>query len=121
MSRSAGLVVLPSEPLVDERNANQAALLLAQSLVDLCLAERIEHALRATGYPALRAVEVSVCGGVVILQGRVPSYYLKQLAQATAMEIAGVRELRNDVEVVRFWGISDGSSQGEPQCRGSFS
>jgi osmotically-inducible protein OsmY len=121
MSQSASLVLLPSELLVDERNASQAAALLAQSLADLCLAERIEQALRATGYASLRAVEVSASGGVVILQGRVPTYYLKQLAQATVMEVPGVQELRNDVEVVRSWRISDGSRQGEPQCRGSSS
>jgi osmotically-inducible protein OsmY len=121
MSRSAALLVLSSELLVDERNANQAALLLVQSLADLCLAERVEQALHAIGYAALRAVEVSACGGLVILQGRVPTYYLKQLAQATVVEVPGVQELRNDVEVVRSWRISDGSRQGEPQCRGSSS
>jgi osmotically-inducible protein OsmY len=73
----------------------------AQSLVDLCLVERVERALRATGYSPLRAVEVSVRGQLVILRGRVPSYYMKQLAQAVAMGVAGTRELRNDVDVVR--------------------
>jgi osmotically-inducible protein OsmY len=68
---------------------------------DLCVAERVERALRATGYPPLRAVEVSVCGQLVILRGRVPSYYMKQFAQAAALALPGVRELRNDVEVVR--------------------
>jgi osmotically-inducible protein OsmY len=103
MAPSAALVVLPSGRHGDEeRNQGQAAaLLLAQSLLDLGLAERVERALRATGYPPLRAVEVSVCGQLVILQGRVPSYYMKQLAQAVAMGVAGVRELRNDVQVVR--------------------
>jgi osmotically-inducible protein OsmY len=76
-------------------------LLLAQSLEELCLAERVEQALRASGYPPLRAVEAIVCGPVVTLQGQVRSYYMKQLAQTVAMGVAGVRELRNDVEVVR--------------------
>jgi osmotically-inducible protein OsmY len=103
MSESAALVALPSAQHGDaERNASRAAALpVAQSLVDLGLAERVERALGATGYPPLRAVGASVCGRLVILQGRVPSYYLKQLAQATAMNVPGVRELRNDVEVVR--------------------
>jgi hypothetical protein len=70
-------------------------------LEDLCLAERVERALCGTGYQALRAVEVAVCGPLIILRGRVPSYYLKQLAQAAALEVDGVRELRNDLDVVR--------------------
>jgi osmotically-inducible protein OsmY len=64
------------------------------------LAERIERALRANGYPALRTIEVSVEGGRVVLKGRVPSYYMKQMAQSATLSIAGVKELCNEVEVV---------------------
>jgi hypothetical protein len=71
MAHSAALVVLPSGRHGDEgSNASHAAALLAQSLVDLDLAERVERALRGTGYPALRAARVSVCGRLVILEGR---------------------------------------------------
>jgi osmotically-inducible protein OsmY len=103
VSQSAALVVLPAtQPGDDESKATQAvALLLAQSLVDLCLAERVERALRAAGYPPLRAVEVTVCDGLVLLQGCVPSYYMKQHAQAAALDVPGVRALRNDLQVVR--------------------
>ncbi len=105
MANSAALLVLPCRRHGREaKHADQAALLAAQSLVDLCLAERIERALRATGYSPLRAVAVAVCGRLVILRGRVPSYYLKQLAQAAAMEVAGVGEVRNDVQVIRSHG-----------------
>jgi osmotically-inducible protein OsmY len=64
------------------------------------LAERIDRALRANGYPALRTIEVSAQDGRVVLKGRVPSYYMKQVAQATALTVAGVQELWNGVEVV---------------------
>lgn len=64
------------------------------------LAERVEQALRATGYPALRAVDVGVRGQSVVLHGRVPTYYMKQLAQTVALEVAGVDGLCNEVEVV---------------------
>jgi osmotically-inducible protein OsmY len=103
MAQPAALVVPPAGPHGDEAaQARQAAaLLLAQGLSEFCLAERVEQALRATGYPPLRAVAVSVCGPLVILQGRVPSYYMKQLAQTAALAVAGVRELRNEVDVVR--------------------
>jgi osmotically-inducible protein OsmY len=44
-------------------------------------------------------VEVSVFDRCVVLQGRVPSCYMKQVAQAIASEIAGDRQLRNEVSV----------------------
>jgi osmotically-inducible protein OsmY len=74
---------------------------LARGLAELCLVERVERALRATGFPPLREVQVSVCGQLVVLQGRVPSYYMKQLAQAAAMGVAGIGELRNELQVIR--------------------
>jgi osmotically-inducible protein OsmY len=64
------------------------------------LIEAIDRALRATGYPALRAIEVDACRGVVGLCGRVPSYYQKQLAQATVQRVAGVRVVDNGIEVI---------------------
>ena len=97
------VAVVPCEPHRDKEThaVHAAALLATQSLEDRCLAERVERALRATGYAPLRAVEVSACGRLIILRGRVPSYYMKQLAQTVAIEVVGVRELRNDVQVVQ--------------------
>jgi osmotically-inducible protein OsmY len=71
-----------------------------QSLKDLSLAGQVERALRATGYPALRTIDASVEGRLVVLRGRVPSYHLKQMAQAIALAILGVRSICNDVEVI---------------------
>jgi osmotically-inducible protein OsmY len=67
----------------------------AQSLV-----EQIERALYGTGYPALRAVEVEIGRRIVALSGYVPSYHLKQLAQATAQRVAGTHAIENGIEVV---------------------
>ena len=61
----------------------------------------VERTLRATGYGPLRGIAVTVHARLVILSGRVPSYYLKQVAQTTALAIPGTRHLRNDVDVVR--------------------
>jgi hypothetical protein len=38
--------------------------------------------------------------GLIILRGVVPSFHLKQPAQAAIMGIAGINELHNEVEVV---------------------
>jgi osmotically-inducible protein OsmY len=48
----------------------------------------------------LRAVEVSVKTRAVILRGRVPSYYLKQIAQETALAVPGTHQIHNDLDVM---------------------
>jgi osmotically-inducible protein OsmY len=76
-----------------------AALLLQQRQEDLDLAERVERALQATGYGSLRGIKVTVRARYVVLGGRVPSYYLKQVAQTTALTVPGVHHVRNDLDV----------------------
>jgi osmotically-inducible protein OsmY len=78
-----------------------SAVVLPQSPEDLDLTERVKCALRATGHSPLRGIKVTVHAGFVIFGGRVPSYYVKQVAQATALIVAGVRHIRNDLDVIR--------------------
>ena len=100
MSQLAALLMPPSRKESDEAGIEATAIHVAEILEDLRVAERVERSLRATGHMPLRVVQVSVCGRVVILQGQVPSYNLKQAAQAAAMGVLGIEELRNDLEVV---------------------
>jgi osmotically-inducible protein OsmY len=74
--------------------------LLVQDRTKRSLADCVERALRATGYPALRAIEVVERGRCVVLKGRVASYYMKQMAQAITLAVPGVHQLCNDVEVI---------------------
>lgn len=99
MSPSAALPPPPARQHADQET--DISQVRSQRLEDLRLAERIERALRATGHRSLRAVAVAVCARVVILGGRVPSYYLKQLAQATALAVPGAHHIRNDLHVVQ--------------------
>ena len=64
------------------------------------LSVEVESALRATGYLTLRGVDVISHYGIVFLRGRVPSYHMKQLAQAAAAGVPGIREIRNELDVV---------------------
>ena len=64
------------------------------------IAEIAQAALRRSSYFELRDVSCDFSGGVLTLRGRVPSYHLKQLAQATVVEVPGVLEINNHVEVV---------------------
>jgi osmotically-inducible protein OsmY len=103
MARSAALLVLPTPEATREKEAppQPTAALLVQSLEDLRLAESVERALHAAGYGSLRAVQVTVHARRVILWGRVPSYYLKQLAQQTALAVPGAHEVGNGLEVIQ--------------------
>ena len=75
-------------PSVESQSANP----------DLVL--RIEHALRATGYPPLRNLHVLAFEGIAVLGGAVPSYYMKQIAQAAVSGVPGVSDVHNELEVV---------------------
>ena len=60
----------------------------------------IEKALLITGYAGtLRGIQVDVHADSVVLSGRLPSYYLKQIAQVSAMKVDGVVQVRNEIQV----------------------
>jgi osmotically-inducible protein OsmY len=61
--------------------------------------EALKRRLQGSSYLALRNIECVFHDGVVTVQGCVPTYYLKQLAQEIVTEIAGVRVSRNQIEV----------------------
>ena len=91
--------LLPSEEEFDQDDTDATAVHVAEILGDLRLAESVERALRETGHLPLRAIQVSTYGRHVILQGRVPTYYLKQIAQTAALSVSGVEAICNDLEV----------------------
>lgn len=100
-----GVMIQPLSPAwsrneIEEADMNAIGLHVAEILEDLRLAQRVERELQMTGYLPLRTILVSASGRFVILQGRVPSYYLKQVAGITALGVMGVEELRNDLEIV---------------------
>ncbi|MFO0802958.1 MAG: BON domain-containing protein [Gemmataceae bacterium] len=56
-------------------------------------------ALTTSPLPQLRRLVVTVSEQEVVITGRVPSFYFKQLAQETLKPSLGLRRLRNRVEV----------------------
>lgn len=63
------------------------------------LSTRVHRALVSTGQLPLRQVRVDAEDGRIALAGRLPSFYLKQLAQAAALSVPGVRSLDNQLVV----------------------
>ena len=66
---------------------------------DELLESRVSRALAASGYAVLRQIRVSTHDGCVHLEGCVPTFYLKQLAQVTARRAEGAIWIRNDLVV----------------------
>jgi len=58
-----------------------------------------ERRLRRSGDLGLRDVSCEAHAGIVRLRGRLPSYYLKQMAQAIVADIDGVRRVVNLIEI----------------------
>lgn len=56
-------------------------------------------AFAASPYLALRRVICRVERDALVLNGRLPTYYLKQVALATAKKIAGVRRIVDRLEI----------------------
>lgn len=47
----------------------------------------VHRALRQSGYPAVAAVHCEIHSSGIVLSGAVPSYYLKQVAQAVVLRL----------------------------------
>jgi osmotically-inducible protein OsmY len=61
--------------------------------------EKILRALRASGLEPLLNIEVLAYPRLIVLQGRVPSWYLRELAQVTAESVPGLEIISNRVTV----------------------
>ncbi len=57
--------------------------------------------LRQSPYPSLRRISCRLGDSALILRGRVPSYYMKQVAQIIAVSVDGVSVVQNELEVYR--------------------
>jgi len=69
------------------------------------------------------AIEVGYQDGRLVLKGRVPSFYLKQVLQTVLRDLPGVSQVDNQVDVVSSCGLSSvssppkGLSKGLPKAR----
>lgn len=61
--------------------------------------ERAQNQLRNLPYSSFRKISCDFFEGRLILRGRVPSYFLKQLAQTIAAQVGGVESIVNQIEV----------------------
>lgn len=64
----------------------------------LCEAD-IQDRFHRSPYLPLRYIECRLVDGVLVLRGRVPTYYLKQLAQIIGHSLKGIRHVVNELHV----------------------
>lgn len=70
------------------------------STPDQRLVQTIQLALDKSSYLQLRGLEVRVDQERVHVRGRLPSYYLKQLATHIISEVPGVQSVVDEIDVV---------------------
>ncbi|MBA4107319.1 MAG: hypothetical protein C0485_16360 [Pirellula sp.] len=54
---------------------------------------------------------LELCDGALVVEGVVPSFYLKQLLQQVLRNVRGVRQIQNRVAVVNAYGLSSHDSR----------
>lgn len=64
--------------------------------------EVAEECLQRSPYRTVRSVSCRLEGGTLVLRGRLPSFYHKQLAQEAVADIRGVTQVVNETEVTPF-------------------
>lgn len=61
----------------------------------------VRRRLAESSYCFLRAVRCEFADGTLTLSGRVPSYYLKQIAQTFGQKVVGVERIVNHIDVAQ--------------------
>jgi hypothetical protein len=65
----------------------------------LTLSEEAERRLRNVPHLAMKNLTCNHKGAVLVLEGCLPTYYLKQVAQEAVAALAGVERIDNQIEV----------------------
>ncbi len=73
---------------------------MQQSTTSSSVAFEALEALKRSPLPALRQLVVEETSELLILKGRLPSYYYKQVAQETVAPFLNGRELLNKITVL---------------------
>ncbi len=70
------------------------------AVVQQVIAAKAESRLRDQSHRALKNIRCTCVDGVLTLHGRLPTHYLKQIAQAVAALTEGIEKIDNRIEVI---------------------
>ena len=73
---------------------------MEQNVTSFEIVSIAEARLSATSHPALRKVLCKYDNGILVLRGRLNSFFHTQLAQEAVARIEGVERVMNQIEVV---------------------
>jgi osmotically-inducible protein OsmY len=93
-ARRFAAVISQSERIAPQTVSGRSDIASDRALVDLLAAR-----LRKSSYAPLRRVSGELRNGRIVLRGHVPSFYLKQLAQALAAQVCARGRLDNEIVV----------------------
>ena len=83
---------MPSEPFRETRSHCAGS-------ADQALAEAAERQLRETSFVALHSLRCDCRSGVLVVHGRVPTFYARQVATAMLRKLQGVERVTDQIEV----------------------
>lgn len=75
-------------------------LVLFMLVAQATLAQRVDQAIQTNPYVDGRSLRFETDGSRVVLQGKVKSYFQKQMAQEVVRRVAGVEQIENCLEVL---------------------
>jgi hypothetical protein len=71
----------------------------ARVLHNLCFADSVTRSLHTAGHRSQCGIKVTVLLALSALEGKVSSYYLRQLAQETALAVPGFLQVCNNLDL----------------------
>lgn len=95
------MIHLDSESCIREGETSEVD---QQACIGTTVAERLSKECPYRYY--FKDIDVDFRGGVLILHGRVPTFYMKQILQTRLRDIDGVARIDNQVDVVSSNGLS---------------
>src|SRR5262245_23058871 len=96
---SARMILDAKEVSAASRTAPAALRRAEVCRTESSVAAEVSRRLQESSYPALRRIACDEHETVLTLRGRVPSFHVKQLAQALAAGVVGVEVIANRIEV----------------------
>lgn len=64
------------------------------------LLQRVTSSLHHQGHRSIRTLEIQIERGTAVLQGRVPTFYMRQIAVECVKRVAGVTQIIDRIDVV---------------------
>jgi hypothetical protein len=67
---------------------------------DCELLQQVKSSLHHRGYRSVRTLEIQIERGTAVLQGRVPTFYMRQIAVECVKRVTGVTQIIDRIDVV---------------------